>query len=343
MKKKQVKSLFEQFKLESVLNEIEKAESEKDIKKIIHYSTKLQFLVELMKNLKEEGHRLLIFSMSKKMLNVIQSILESGHLGKIKFMRIDGDTEIAEREHMCNRFNGDPSVFCALLTTKVGGFGLNLTGANRALILDPDWNPANDNQAVDRVFRIGQKRDVIVYRLVTMGGIEEKIYRRQIYKKGMNLATIDAPIEGSESKQESFEKYFKNTDLFELFQFSPETCNLTCETLEMLIKEGCPFEETPTNLKHINGFLKKNVKLVKGITLNSNLYTKMGSDLISETVEEICDEGSVASNSASEQSNKFKYEKSDRDLSSDPSVASAELRYKTSKKPATFFPKKEPQ
>lgn len=102
-----------------------------------------------MKNLREEGHRLLIFSMSKKMLNIIQSILESGYLdfGKkgIKFMRIDGDTEISEREHMCNKFNADPSVFCALLTTKVGGFGLNLTGADRAVILDPDWNPANDN------------------------------------------------------------------------------------------------------------------------------------------------------------------------------------------------------
>ena len=79
---------------------------------------------------------------------------------------------------MCIDFNKDPSVFIGLLTTKVGGFGLNLTGADRAIILDPDWNPANDNQAVDRVFRIGQKKDVIVYRLVTMGTIEEKIYRR---------------------------------------------------------------------------------------------------------------------------------------------------------------------
>ena len=125
---------------------------------------------------------MLIFSMSKKMLNIVESILSSGYLdgGKksIKFMRIDGDTEIAERELMCNKFNNDKSIFCALLTTKVGGFGLNLTGADRAVILDPDWNPANDNQAVDRCFRIGQKRDVIVYRLITMGGIEEKIYRR---------------------------------------------------------------------------------------------------------------------------------------------------------------------
>ena len=70
-------------------------------------------------------------------------------------MRIDGDTEICLREQMCVDFNKDASVFCALLTTKVGGQGLNLTGADRAIILDPDWNPANDNQAVDRIFRIG--------------------------------------------------------------------------------------------------------------------------------------------------------------------------------------------
>ena len=149
---------------------------------------------------------------------------------------------------MCQDFNEDPSVFCALLTTKVGGFGLNLTGADRAIILDPDWNPANDNQAVDRVFRIGQKRDVIVYRLVTMGTIEEKIYRRQIYKKSMTLATVD----NNSNPQADFEKYFKNDDLFELFEFDPKTCNERCETLELLLKrEGCPYEETPTNVRHI--------------------------------------------------------------------------------------------
>jgi DNA excision repair protein ERCC-6 len=133
-----------------------------------------------MENLKKEGHRLLIFSMSKKMLNLIEEILKSDSKmsENYKYLRIDGDTEISSRESICQQFNNDPSIFCCLLTTKVGGFGLNLTGANRVVILDPDWNPANDNQAVDRVCRIGQKRDVIVYRLVTIGGIEEKIYRR---------------------------------------------------------------------------------------------------------------------------------------------------------------------
>ena len=100
-----------------------------------------------MENLKKEGHRLLIFSMSKKMLNLIEEILKSDVIMKdqYKYLRIDGDTEISSREAICQLFNNDPSIFCCLLTTKVGGFGLNLTGANRVVILDPDWNPANDN------------------------------------------------------------------------------------------------------------------------------------------------------------------------------------------------------
>ena len=283
-KKGEGKCLFETFNLREILAEIEKAETEKDVKSNIGFSTKLQVLMTLMTNLRSEGHRLLIFSMSKKVLSIIEDILNSGYLGKdpqgrdLKYIRIDGNTEIAAREQMCIDFNEDPSVFCALLTTKVGGFGLNLTGADRAIILDPDWNPANDNQAVDRVFRIGQKRDVIVYRLVTMGTIEEKIYRRQIYKKSMTLATVDS----NQNQQADFEKYFKNDDLFELFEFDPKTCNEACETLDLLLKrEGCPYEETPTNVKHMK-FLKDQPN-VKGITLNSHLLKGFGKDANSDT------------------------------------------------------------
>lgn len=127
------------------------------------------------------------------MLDLLEYIIKnnSDYTERFKYFRIDGDTEISSREQICKQFNTDKSFFCGLLTTKVGGFGLNLTGADRAIIMDPDWNPANDNQAVDRCYRIGQKKDVIVYRLVTIGGIEEMIYRRQVHKKAMNLATIE--------------------------------------------------------------------------------------------------------------------------------------------------------
>jgi DNA excision repair protein ERCC-6 len=94
--------------------------------------------------------------MSKKMLSLLEEIFKSEkYADKIKYLRIDGDTEISSREGLCNKFNADPTIFCCLLTTRVGGFGLNLTGADRVVILDPDWNPANDNQAIDRICRIG--------------------------------------------------------------------------------------------------------------------------------------------------------------------------------------------
>lgn len=91
------------------------------------------------------------------MLDLIEIIIENDKVyeKEFKYLRIDGDTEIAEREGMCKDFNKNKDLFCCLLTTKVGGFGLNLTGADRAIILDPDWNPANDNQAIDRCYRIG--------------------------------------------------------------------------------------------------------------------------------------------------------------------------------------------
>ena len=187
--------------------------SGRKIDDLINASSKTKLLFELMSNFKKEGHRVLIFSMSKQMLNLIEYIVQNkSQLKKdFKYLRIDGDTEIASREQLCKDFNKDKSIFCCLLTTKVGGFGLNLTGADRAIILDPDWNPANDNQAVDRCYRIGQKKDVIVYRLVSIGGLEELMYRRQVYKKAMNLQTVE---QEEVSDEKAFEKYFNDKDLF---------------------------------------------------------------------------------------------------------------------------------
>jgi hypothetical protein len=92
--------------------------------------------------------------------------------------------------------------------------------------------------------------------------------------------------------------------LFELFQFKPETCNETCETLALLLKEGCPFEKSPTNVKHINGYLMQSVKLVKGITLNSNLYTRIAEDESSRTeqIEPLADDSSSVQIISSESS-----------------------------------------
>src|SRR5205814_7000923 len=109
-----------------------------------------------------------------------------------------------------NEFNTDPNLHVFLLTTKVGGLGVNLTGADRVIIFDPDWNPSTDQQARERAWRLGQKRDVEIYRLMTAGTIEEKIYHRQIFKQFLTNMILKDP------KQRRFSKMNDLHDLFSL-------------------------------------------------------------------------------------------------------------------------------
>ncbi|XP_054435526.1 DNA excision repair protein ERCC-6-like [Pteronotus mesoamericanus] len=170
-------------------------------------SGKMIFLMDLLKRLRDEGHQTLVFSQSRQILNIIERLLKNRHF---KVLRIDGTiTHLMEREKRINLFqqNKDYSVF--LLTTQVGGVGLTLTAATRVVIFDPSWNPATDAQAVDRVHRIGQKENVVVYRLITCGTVEEKIYRRQVFKDSLVRQTTG-------DKKNPF-RYFSKQELRELF------------------------------------------------------------------------------------------------------------------------------
>lgn len=121
---------------------------------LIGFSTKLVFLMKLLPKLREEGSRVLIFSQSRKMLNIIELLLKQE---EYTFLRIDGSINKSdERQRRVNLFNSDPSYFCFLLTTLVGGIGLNLTGADRVVIVDPSWNPTHDNQARSSSFIIAR-------------------------------------------------------------------------------------------------------------------------------------------------------------------------------------------
>lgn len=168
-------------------------------------SCKLSFIMSLLRKLLEEGHHVLIFSQTRKMLNLIQeAILLEGY----KFLRIDGTTKISERERIVKDFQEGPGAQIFLLTTQVGGLGLTLTKAARVIVVDPAWNPSTDNQSVDRAYRIGQTKDVIVYRLMTSGTIEEKIYKLQVFK-GALFRTA------TEQKEQT--RYFSKRDIQELF------------------------------------------------------------------------------------------------------------------------------
>ncbi|KAL7670996.1 hypothetical protein ACOME3_005911 [Neoechinorhynchus agilis] len=152
---------------------------------LLEESGKLTVAYNLLCRLVEEGHRNLVFSRSVKMLNILEKVLvESG----LSVLRLDGRIKSNEaRERIIARWQesrrGDPMVM--LLTTQVGGVGITLTAADRVIIYDPSWNPASDDQAVDRACRIGQTNPVIIYRLISCGTIEEKIYRRQIFKRAL--------------------------------------------------------------------------------------------------------------------------------------------------------------
>lgn len=146
-------------------------------------------------------HRALIFCQMKEMLDMVQNTVLKQLLPSVTYLRLDGTVEANKRQDLVNKFNSDPSYDCLLLTTSVGGLGLNLTGADTVIFVEHDWNPQKDLQAMDRAHRIGQKKVVNVYRLVTRGTLEEKILNLQRFKidvastvvnqQNAGLATMD--------------------------------------------------------------------------------------------------------------------------------------------------------
>uniref|UniRef100_A0A8W7P0R9 TATA-binding protein-associated factor 172 n=1 Tax=Anopheles coluzzii TaxID=1518534 RepID=A0A8W7P0R9_ANOCL len=127
-------------------------------------------------------HRALIFCQLKAMLDIVENDLLKKHLPAVSYLRLDGSVPPSTRHHIVTKFNGDPSIDVLLLTTQVGGLGLNLTGADTVIFVEHDWNPMKDLQAMDRAHRIGQKKVVNVYRLITRKSLEEKIMGLQKFK-----------------------------------------------------------------------------------------------------------------------------------------------------------------
>jgi DNA excision repair protein ERCC-6 len=177
-------------------------------------SGKMIVIESLLKLWKKQGHRVLLFTQSRQMLVILQRfVMERGY----SYLKMDGCTSIGSRQPLIDKFNSSDT-FVFLLTTKVGGLGVNLTGANRVVIFDPDWNPATDTQARERAWRIGQEKQVTIYRLMTSGTIEEKIYHRQIFKQFLVNRVLKDP------KQRRF---FKSNDLYELFTLNEGTSDRT--------------------------------------------------------------------------------------------------------------------
>ncbi|XP_017487938.1 PREDICTED: DNA excision repair protein ERCC-6-like [Rhagoletis zephyria] len=207
-------------------------------------SGKMAVVHALFKLWKKQNHKVLFFTQSRQMLDIVERYVQ---LRQYSYLRMDGTTAMGARQRLISQFNTDPAVFIFLLTTKVGGLGVNLTGANRVLIYDPDWNPCTDMQARERCWRIGQRQDVIIYRLLTTGTVEEKIYHRQIYKQYLTNSVLKDP---------NHRRFFKINDLNELFTLSDFN-----ETTELFSEAKTKFSDEKKKKEKIKGLYSKQKNL----------------------------------------------------------------------------------
>lgn len=235
-------------------------------------SCKISFILSLLGNLIPEGHYVLIFSQTRKMLNLIEeSLVSEGY----SYLRIDGTTKASDRVKIVNDFQEGHVAPIFLLTSQVGGLGLTLTKADRVIVVDPAWNPSTDNQSVDRAYRIGQKKDVIVYRLMTCGTIEEKIYKMQIFKGGLfKIAT--------EHKEQT--RYFSQQDLRELFSLPKMGFDMSL-TQQQLHEEHDSQHKMDESLKTHVKFLES--LGIAGVSHHSLLFTKTSPVQVVQEEEEV--------------------------------------------------------
>lgn len=157
------------------------------MRRFVTDSGKLAKLDELLFKLKEQGHRVLLYFQMTRMIDLMEEYLTYRNY---KFCRLDGSTKLEDRRDTVHDFQTRPEIFIFLLSTRAGGLGINLTSADTVIFYDSDWNPTIDSQAMDRAHRLGQTRQVTVYRLITRGTIEERIRKRALQKEEVQRVVI---------------------------------------------------------------------------------------------------------------------------------------------------------
>lgn len=187
------------------------------------YSGKMMVLDRMLALIRANTNdKIVLISNYTQTLDIFANLCRAKNYG---CLRLDGTMNVNKRQKLVDRFN-DPegSEFIFLLSSKAGGCGLNLIGANRLVLFDPDWNPAADQQALARVWRDGQKKDCFVYRFISSGSIEEKIFQRQSHKQSLSSCVVDSA--------EDVERHFSLDSLRELFQYRPDTTSDTHDTFK---------------------------------------------------------------------------------------------------------------
>ncbi|CEL60635.1 ATP-dependent helicase fft2 OS=Schizosaccharomyces pombe (strain 972 / ATCC 24843) GN=fft2 PE=1 SV=1 [Rhizoctonia solani AG-1 IB] len=154
---------------------------------------KVEVLLELVGGYQKDGRRVLVFSQFTQILDILKVVLD--HVG-LKFLVLTGSTPVDERQSLVDQFTEDETIAVFLLSTRAGGMGINLTAASVVIMFDQDFNPHNDRQAADRSYRIGQKRDVDVVKLITKETIEEDILRL-----GQTKLALDEAVAGDQAEE----------------------------------------------------------------------------------------------------------------------------------------------
>ena len=224
---------------------INKASSVSDI---IKSSGKCKILVELLNKWIQGNDKIIIFCQTRQMLDILDRLMQ---LMNIEYCRMDGNTNIKFRQELVAEFNKNKNIFVFLSTTKTGGLGLNLTGANKVIIFDCDFNPSNDDQSKERIYRFGQTRPVEIYRLISAKTIEEKIYHRQIFKKFLANKILQDP---------HHKRFFKFEDMRDLFA-KPDSASIM-ETRKEInkITKNAPKNDAPTKNKILDLLQNSSIK-----------------------------------------------------------------------------------
>ncbi|KAL4865448.1 hypothetical protein BDV12DRAFT_174537 [Aspergillus spectabilis] len=163
------------------------------MRRFVTDSGKLAKLDELLRELKAGGHRVLLYFQMTRMINLMEEYLTYRNY---KYCRLDGSTKLEDRRDTVADFQQRPDIFVFLLSTRAGGLGINLTAADTVIFYDSDWNPTIDSQAMDRAHRLGQTRQVTVYRLITRNTIEERIRKRALQKEEVQRVVISGGAAG---------------------------------------------------------------------------------------------------------------------------------------------------
>lgn len=154
-------------------------------------SGKLVTMDALLKKLKKEGHRVLIYFQMTRMMDLFEEYLIKR---EYNYLRLDGSSKISQRKELVEQWQTDEDMFVFILSTRAGGVGINLTAADTVIFYDNDWNPTVDQQAMDRVHRLGQTKDVTVYRLITQNSVEEKVMERANKKEEVQKIVIKGNV-----------------------------------------------------------------------------------------------------------------------------------------------------